>query len=79
MGMHTQIFQCIIHPAQIPFIIEAQSAILRRSRYLDIIGGILCHQHDLGIGLLQIEIGIAQEPTSRCIVIELSRLTIFIN
>ncbi len=57
-----QIFQRVIHPAEIPFVIKAQSAVLRRGSDLEIVGGILCHQHDLRIRLPQIIVGVFEKP-----------------
>ena len=65
--MHGQILQGVVHPAEIPFVVEAETAVLRRRRDLDVIGRILRHEHDVWIGLLQIKVRIFEEPDTRVV------------
>ncbi len=69
--MHGEILKGIVHPTEIPFIVEAETAILRRCRDLEVIRRIFRHEHNVRVGLLEIKIGIFEEPNAgivdRCV------------
>ena len=44
-----EIVQRVVHPAQVPLVVEAQPAVFHRSSHLGKIGGILCDEHRCGM------------------------------
>ena len=48
-----EVIQRIIHPAQVPLVVKAQTAVLHRRGDFGIIGGILRDEHRRGVALLQ--------------------------
>ena len=47
-----EVFQGIVHPAQIPFVVKAEPALQRALGHIREIGGILRDEHDLALVFL---------------------------
>ena len=48
-GVFFEVVQRVVHPAQVPLVVEAQPAVFHRSSHLGEIGGILCDEHRCGM------------------------------
>ena len=59
--IYLHVFQRIVHPAHVPFIVETKSAFFNRLRYTGIVRGILGDQHDVFKGLIEVIVHLFEE------------------
>ena len=56
-----EVVQRVVHPAHVPLIIKAQSAVFYRTGHALIVGGVFCDQHAVRVQLVQSLIHAFQE------------------